>query len=74
MTVRFVPKKPRRGLISITPDKKISDFRSLGNKQALYGRLVETRFHIPGYLRIIINKNLLNETCSIEKYLYLCIC
>ena len=30
MIVRFVPKKPRRGLISITPYKKISDFRSVG--------------------------------------------
>ena len=34
MIIRIVPKKPRRGLISITPYKKISDFRSvgLGNK------------------------------------------
>ena len=26
MAVRIIPKKPRRGLISITPDKKINDF------------------------------------------------
>ena len=30
MTIRIVPKKPRGGLISITPYKKISDFRSVG--------------------------------------------
>ena len=30
MTIRIAPKKPRRGLISITPYKKISDFRSVG--------------------------------------------
>ena len=30
MTIRIVPKKPRRGLILITPYKKISDFRSVG--------------------------------------------
>ena len=30
MIVRIVLKKPRRGLISITPYKKISDFRSVG--------------------------------------------
>ena len=35
MTVRILPKKPRRGLISITPDKKINDFRSLGHETAL---------------------------------------
>ena len=32
MIVRFVPKKPRGGLISIAPYKKISDFRSVGTE------------------------------------------
>ena len=37
MIIRIVPNKPRRGLISITPDKKIFDFRSLGTlKHPLY--------------------------------------
>ena len=31
MIIRNSPKKPRRGLISITPHKKISDFRSVGD-------------------------------------------
>ena len=30
MIIRIIPKKPRRGLILLTPDKKITDFRSLG--------------------------------------------
>ena len=30
MIIRIIPIKPRRGLILLTPHKKISDFRSVG--------------------------------------------
>jgi hypothetical protein len=52
MTVRIIPNRPRRGLILLTPDKKISDFRSLGLRKHCLTASRRTRFQTIGHILI----------------------